>query len=114
MPDFSGMYKNTAHISAGIIWQICTAYSAPPGMQYIAVRGVSNYPGSMAMFGLHIIGFVLLQHDNCYYSGRGLPWDLGTSHSLTNQDSCPTPRAAARPIPEGMTVLWLVQYSRPS
>ena len=28
----------------------------------------------MAMFGLHITGFVLLQHDNCYYSGRGLPW----------------------------------------
>ena len=22
----------------------------------------------------YITGFVLLQHDNCYYSGRGLPW----------------------------------------
>jgi len=32
----------------------------------------------MAMFGLHITGFVLLQHDNCYYSGRGLPWALAT------------------------------------
>jgi len=27
--------------------------------------------------------------------------------NLTNQDSCPTPRTAARPIPEGMTVLGL-------
>ena len=33
---------------------------------------------------------------------------------LTNQDSCPTPRTAARPIPEGMTVLLLGQYGRPS
>jgi len=33
---------------------------------------------------------------------------------LTNQDSCPTPRTAARPIPEGMTVLQLGQYGRPS
>ena len=56
------------------------------------------------MFGLHITGFVLLQHDNCYYSGRG------TSHRLTNQDSSPTPRTAARPIPEGMTVLRLVTF----
>ena len=39
---------------------------------------------------------------------------VGTSHSLTNQDRCPTPRTAARPIPEGMTVLRLGQYSRPS
>jgi len=38
---------------------------------------------------------------------------VGTSHSLTNQDSCPTPRMAARPIPEGMTVLRLGQYGRP-
>ena len=29
---------------------------------------------STAMFRLHITGFVLLQHDNCYYSGHGLPW----------------------------------------
>jgi len=29
------------------------------------------------MFGLHVTGFVLLQHDNCYYSGRGLPWATG-------------------------------------
>jgi len=27
----------------------------------------------MAMFGLHMTGFVLLQHDNCYYIGRSLP-----------------------------------------
>jgi len=33
---------------------------------------------SMAMFGLRVTGFVLLQHDNCYYSGRGLPWALAT------------------------------------
>jgi len=32
----------------------------------------------MAMFGLHITGFVLLQHDNCHYSGCGLPWALAT------------------------------------
>ena len=70
MPDFSGTQENTACLNAGIIGHICTAY-APPGVQYIAVRGVSNY---MAMFGLHITAFVLLQHDNCYYSGRGLPW----------------------------------------
>jgi len=43
MPDFSSTQENTARISVGIIWQICTAYSAPPsGMQYIAVRGISN------------------------------------------------------------------------
>ena len=64
MPDFSGTKENTARLSAGIIRHICAAYSAPPGVQYIAVRGVSN----------HITSFVLLQHDNCYYSGRGLPW----------------------------------------
>jgi len=29
MPDFSGMQENTACLSAGIIRQICTAYSAP-------------------------------------------------------------------------------------
>jgi len=34
------------------------------------------YVISMAKFGLHITGFVLVQHDNCYYSGRGLPWAL--------------------------------------
>jgi len=34
----------------------------------------------MAMFGLHITGFVLLQHDNCYYSGRGLLWALARCH----------------------------------
>jgi len=33
------------------------------------------------MFGLHITGFVLLQHDNCYYSERGLPW--ATRYKLT-------------------------------
>jgi len=32
----------------------------------------------MDMFGLHITGFVLLQHDNCYSSGHGLPWALAT------------------------------------
>jgi len=45
MPDFSSMQENTARVSAGIIRQICTAYSAhppPSGVQYIAVRGVSN------------------------------------------------------------------------
>jgi len=36
----------------------------------------------MAMFGLHIPGFVLLQHDNCYYSGRGLLW--ATVYKLIN------------------------------
>jgi len=30
MPDFSSTQENTARVSAGIIWQICTAYSAPP------------------------------------------------------------------------------------
>jgi len=30
MPDFSSTQENTAHISARIIRQICTAYSAPP------------------------------------------------------------------------------------
>jgi len=30
-----------------------------------------------------------------------------TVHSLTNQDSCPTARTAARPIPEGMTIFCL-------
>jgi len=30
----------------------------------------------MAKFGLHITGFVLLQHDSSYYSGRSLPWAL--------------------------------------
>jgi len=51
----------------------------------------------MAMVGLHIIGFVLLQHDNCYYNGRGLPWALATlpqfnqSGRLSNsQDGCQT------------------------
>ena len=46
-------------------------------------------------------------------------WPLGTSsaqftvywyrlrHSLTNQDSCPTARTAARPIPKGMTIFCL-------
>ena len=46
-------------------------------------------------------------------------WPLGTSsaqftvyryrlrHSLTDQDSCPTVRTAARPIPEGMTIFCL-------
>jgi len=29
MPDFSSTQENTAHLSAGIIWHICTAYSAP-------------------------------------------------------------------------------------
>jgi len=29
------------------------------------------------------------------------------NHSLTNQDSCPTHRTAARPIPEGMTIIYL-------
>jgi len=44
MLDFSGTQENTAHVSAGIIRQMCTAYSALPtaGVQYIAVRGVSN------------------------------------------------------------------------
>ena len=43
MPDFSGTQENTARTSFGIIRQICTTYSAPPpGVQYIAVRGVSN------------------------------------------------------------------------
>jgi len=36
------------------------------------------------------------------------------SGSLTNQDSCPTPRTAARPIPKDMTVLRLGQYGWPS
>jgi len=49
MPDFSGTQENTALVSAGIIRQICTAYSAPPGVLYIAVHGVSN---SVAMFRL--------------------------------------------------------------
>jgi len=42
MPDFSGTQENTIRLSAGIIRRICTAYSAPRGMQYIAVRGISN------------------------------------------------------------------------
>jgi len=44
LPDFFSTQENTAHVSAGIIWQICTAYSAlpPSGVQYIAVHGVSN------------------------------------------------------------------------
>ena len=29
-------------------------------------------------------------------------------HSLTNQDSCPIRRTAARPIPEGMTIYCLL------
>jgi len=39
-----------------------------------------------------------------YFSGTGWPgWSRTQSrgHSLTNQDSCPTRRTAARPIPEG-------------
>jgi len=44
-PDFSGTQENTAHLSAGIIRHICTAYSAPPGVQYIAVCGVNNQYG---------------------------------------------------------------------
>jgi len=42
MPDFSGTQENATHALtiAGIIRQICTAYSAPPGVQYIAIRGV--------------------------------------------------------------------------
>jgi len=44
MPDFSSTQENTARVSARIIRQICTEYSAPPpsGVQYIAVHGVSN------------------------------------------------------------------------
>jgi len=71
MPDFSGTKENTTCLSAVIIRHICTAYSAPPGVQYIAVRGVSNQYGYV---WVHITGLVLLQHDNCYYSWRGLPW----------------------------------------
>jgi len=42
MTDFSGTQENTARLSTEIIHHVCTAYSAPPGVQYIAVRGVSN------------------------------------------------------------------------
>jgi len=39
MLDFSSTQENTARVSARIIRQICTAYSAPPcGMQYIAEK----------------------------------------------------------------------------
>jgi len=38
-PWCAGKYRTP---SAGIIWHICTKYTAPPGVQYIAVRGVSN------------------------------------------------------------------------
>jgi len=39
MPDFSSTQENTARVSAGIIWQI---WPTPSGVQYIAMRGVSN------------------------------------------------------------------------
>jgi len=35
MTDFSGTQENTARVSAGIIRQICTAYSAPPGISIL-------------------------------------------------------------------------------
>ena len=39
---------------------------------------------------------------------------VGTSQRLTDQDRCPPPRMAVRPIPVGMTVLRLRQYGRAS
>jgi len=42
MLNFSGTQENTTCFSAGIIWHICTTYSAPPGVLHIAGRGVSN------------------------------------------------------------------------
>jgi len=36
------------------------------------------------------------------------------NNQLNQSGSCPTPRMAARPIPEDMTVLRLGQYGRPS
>ena len=32
---------------------------------------------------------------------------LGCGHSLTNQDSCPTCRTAARPVPKGVAIFCL-------
>jgi len=56
----------------------------------------------MAMFGLHITGFVLLQHDNCYYRERGLPWALATV--LTIRTGVPLPGR----LPDQFPKVWQV------
>jgi len=73
-------------------------------VQYIAVRGVRIWYGYV-WATYDITGFGLLQHDNCYYSGRGLPW--ATVYKLT----------LAGPAVLGLglgLVLRLGQYGRPS
>ena len=52
---------------------------------------------------------------------RGLPWALASGHwaLIVNSShavyrlrhSCPTARTAARPIPEGMTIFYLVNFT---
>ena len=59
------MQEHTARLSDGIIRHICTPYSAPPDVRSILPCVMQAI--SVAMFGQQ-------QHDNCYYSGRSLPW----------------------------------------